>query len=42
VRGLFFVQSECLESNYIASRAFRVNVESFGFELVRVLEMIFR
>jgi hypothetical protein len=30
VRGLFFVQSECLESNFIASRPFRVNAESFG------------
>lgn len=28
-RGLFLVHSECLESNYIASRPFRVNAVSF-------------
>ncbi|XP_022844876.1 uncharacterized protein LOC111367963 isoform X4 [Olea europaea var. sylvestris] len=30
-RGLFLVHSECLESNYISSRPFRVNAVSFGF-----------
>lgn len=28
-RGLFLVHSECLESNYISSRPFRVNAVSF-------------
>lgn len=28
-RGLFLVHSECLESNYIASRPFRVNAVSY-------------
>ncbi|XP_077224856.1 3-dehydroquinate synthase isoform X2 [Tasmannia lanceolata] len=33
-RGLFLVHSECLESNYIASRPFRVNALNYGgFEL---------
>lgn len=35
-RGLFLVHSECLESNYIASRPFRVNAVSFGFGFFRV------
>lgn len=31
-RGLFLVHSECLESNYISSRPFRVNAVSFGLK----------
>ena len=31
-RGLFLVHSECLESNYIASRPFRVNAVSCAFK----------
>jgi 3-dehydroquinate synthase class II len=30
-RGLFLVHSECLESNYIESRPFRVNAVRFFF-----------
>lgn len=31
------MHSECLESNYIASRPFRVNAVSFGFKFDRGL-----
>lgn len=38
-RGLFLVHSECLESNYISSRPFRVNAVSFfNLQEVRFLQ----